>query len=133
MVIRLAMPGAFHATLAEMVALEEVTCRVPSVTDTSGVPGADDTGGVGAIVVEGVGAMVWGAWRVVAVDEGVEVLDEGAGSDERVVGSDVGVVVELVDGGVAADAGEATDATPPPMPVTITTPARPTDRRERVA
>jgi hypothetical protein len=132
MVIRLAMPVAFHATLAEMVALEEVTCREPSVTDTSGVPGADDFGGVGATVVDGVGAMVKGAWRVVVVEEGVEVVGEGIEVLDEGAGSDEGTLVELVEGGEVADTGGATHGIPAPMHVTITTPDRPAFRHERL-
>jgi hypothetical protein len=118
MVIRLARPAAFHETLAEMVALADVTCRELSVTDTSGVPTADETGGVGVIVVEGVGAIDEGAVIVVVV--------EGAVPDE-------GAVVVLVEGGVAADTGDATYTTPAPTHVMITTPVSPAARHERMA
>jgi hypothetical protein len=131
------MPVAFHATLAEMVALEEVTWREPSVTDTSGVPGADDLGGVGAIIVEGVGAMdegavVVGAGTVVVGEDAFEVLVAGA-----VFGAGAVVALEgavsLVEGGGAADTGDATHTTPAPMHVTNTTPVRPAVRHEQMA
>jgi hypothetical protein len=131
------MPVAFHATLAEMVALEEVTWREPSVTDTSGVPGADDLGGVGATIVEGVGAMdegavVVGAGTVVVGEDAIEVLVEGAVSGEGALVVLEGAVA-LVEGGVVADTGDATPTTPDPTHVTITTPVRPAVRHEQMA